>query len=55
MSITQPDCVIVALSMQHAMRVRHIVICGLPRSKILSHTRYDFRKKKKLGNTNCVF
>jgi len=28
--ITQPVCVVIALSIQHAMRMRRIVICGLP-------------------------
>ena len=27
----------VALGIQHAMRMHHIVICGLPRSKIFFH------------------
>jgi hypothetical protein len=38
----------VALGMQHAMRMRRIVICGLPGFTIFStssHKRHDFRKK----------
>jgi hypothetical protein len=41
--------VLVALIIQHAMRMRHIVICGLPRSKIffmLPRKRYDLGGKK---------
>jgi hypothetical protein len=30
-------CVFVALGIQRAMRMRHIVICGLPRSTIFYH------------------
>ena len=52
MIITQRECVCVCvgvdLGIQHAMRMRHIVICGLPRSTILFHIieRHDFRGGK---------
>jgi len=41
--------VFVALVMQHAMRIRHIVICDLYGSTVfstLSHERQKFWKKK---------
>jgi len=37
MSITQVVCAFVALGIRHAMRMRHIIICGLPRSATFFH------------------
>ena len=54
-SITEYEGDLVALVIQHAMRMRHIVICGLSGSTILSHTAYDFRREKKLLKMRCVF
>jgi hypothetical protein len=37
MNFTQYVCLFVAIVIQNAMRVRHIVICGLPRSTVFFH------------------
>ena len=37
MSITQPECVFVALGIQQKTRMCPMVICGLPRSTIFFH------------------
>jgi hypothetical protein len=36
-SITYSECVFLALGIKYAMRMRHIVICGLPSSTIFFH------------------
>jgi hypothetical protein len=40
------EFVFVDLRTQHAMRTRHILICGLPVSTIFFAHYHDFRKKK---------
>jgi len=36
-SITYSECVFVALGIEHAMRMHHNVICGLPGSTVCFH------------------
>ena len=56
-SVTYSECVSVASVVKHAMRMRHIVICGLSRSTIfsqISHKLRGFRKKKVTEHKMCV-
>jgi hypothetical protein len=59
MSVTYYEHVFVVLGIQHAMRMRLVLICGLPGSKIFVHIisqRERFsKKKKKLLDIKCVF
>ena len=50
------ECVSVALGIQLAVHVRHIGICGLPRSTVFFYVINGtiFEKKKRLLNTKCV-
>jgi len=42
------SCVFAALGIQHARRMRHIVICGLPRSKMFFHICHKCRNFLKI-------
>jgi len=52
-------CLSLALGIPHAMRLRNILICGMPRPniflQIISLTVKIFRKKKTLFKTKRVF
>jgi hypothetical protein len=47
-SITYSEFVFVVFGIQYAMRMRHIVVCGLPGFTIfyhISHKQHEIRKK----------
>jgi hypothetical protein len=47
-SITYSECVFVALGVQHAVRMRHVIFCSLCDCTVsfhVSHSRHDVRKK----------
>jgi hypothetical protein len=57
-NITQPECVFVALGIQHAMHMGHIVNCALLHSKIFFHIisyTARFKKNNNLLNVKGVF
>ena len=48
--MTYSECVLIALGIQHAMRVRHIILLSVASPALhyfstLFHKRHDFRKK----------
>jgi len=56
MSITQPVCAFVALGIQQAMCMHHIIICGCPALQHFptsSHKQHSL--KIKLWNIKCAF
>ena len=58
MIVTYSEYVFVALGIQHAMCIHHIVICGLYGSKYFSTyliNSMSFEKKKTFLNAKCVF
>jgi len=59
MSITQPECVFVALGIKHAKRMRHIFVYDLLRYTVFFHIISEtarFSKKKVIEcNIICVF
>jgi hypothetical protein len=55
-SITDSECVFVALGIQCVMRMRHVVICVIYGPSVFFHivkTNADFREKKLL-NVKCL-
>ena len=56
-SVTYFESIILSVGIQHAMRVRHIAICGLPRSSVTLHIIENTARfsEEKLFNIKFVF
>jgi len=57
LSIAYSECVFVALVIRHAMRMRHIVICGVSGCTIFSHfisSKGAILKKEVMEHKMCV-
>jgi hypothetical protein len=55
MGITRSEIVFLTFGIQHATRMPHVVIRGLPVQQYFSYYLINGTIKKKLLNTKCVF
>jgi hypothetical protein len=53
--ITYSECVFVALGVQHAMRMRHIAVCGLSGSTFFSRLIHDRIFEEKIIEPKMCF
>jgi len=53
--MTYAECMFVALDIQDAMRMRHIVICSLIFPHYLIHGTISVPQEKSLLNVKCVY